>query len=62
LLPGKLWQLKRIKKQVENWEICCIHCTWKTTDSARATSTTNMQNHLIRHGLWRDKHDPRKGN
>jgi hypothetical protein len=54
VLPGKLWQPKRGKRQIEDREICCIHCPWKTTDSARATSTSNLRFHLIRHGLSED--------
>jgi hypothetical protein len=61
LLSGQLWQPKRAKKQVEDQEICCIHCTWKTTDSARATSTTNMRNDLIRHGLSEDNQNLQQG-
>jgi hypothetical protein len=56
LLPGKLWQPKRAKKSIEDQEICCIHYSWKTTDSARATSTTNMKTHLFKYGLSQDNH------
>ncbi|KAK9492331.1 hypothetical protein V1508DRAFT_404797 [Lipomyces doorenjongii] len=51
-LPGKLWYPKRGKKgPIEDREIRCTMCNWKTTDSARATSTSNMKLHLNRHGI-----------
>ncbi|ODQ69031.1 hypothetical protein LIPSTDRAFT_76528 [Lipomyces starkeyi NRRL Y-11557] len=39
-LPGKLCS-----------EIRCTRCNWRTTDSARATSTSNMRFHLTKHGI-----------
>jgi hypothetical protein len=56
LLPEKLWQLKRAKKSIENQEIYCIYCDWKTTDSARAISTINMKIHLLKYELSQDNH------
>ncbi|KAK9241872.1 hypothetical protein V1506DRAFT_446970, partial [Lipomyces tetrasporus] len=51
-LPGKLWYPKRGKKgPIGDREIRCTMCNWKTTDSARATSTSNMKLHLNRHGI-----------
>ncbi|KAK9326719.1 hypothetical protein V1520DRAFT_109802 [Lipomyces starkeyi] len=51
-LPGKLWYPKRGKKgPIEDREIRCAMCNWKTTDSARATSTSNMKLHVNRHGI-----------
>ncbi|KAK9244132.1 hypothetical protein V1506DRAFT_440706, partial [Lipomyces tetrasporus] len=51
-LPGKLWYPKRGKKApIEDREIRCTMCNWKTTDSARATSTSKMKLHLNRHGI-----------
>ncbi|KAK9321384.1 hypothetical protein V1517DRAFT_278167, partial [Lipomyces orientalis] len=46
-IPGKLWYPKRGKTGplLDN-EIQCRLCSWKTTDSARASSTTNMRSHL----------------
>ncbi|KAK9258245.1 hypothetical protein V1519DRAFT_28409, partial [Lipomyces tetrasporus] len=41
-LPGKLWWPKRGKGPIEDREIRCTRCNWRTTDSARATSTSNM--------------------
>ncbi|KAK9428602.1 hypothetical protein V1505DRAFT_290216, partial [Lipomyces doorenjongii] len=32
-------------------EIQCRLCSWTTTDSARASSTTNMRSHLNKHRL-----------
>jgi hAT family C-terminal dimerisation region len=51
-LPGKFWQPKRGKGPVEDREIQCKLCKWKTTDSARATSTTNMIRHLAQHKIF----------
>lgn len=50
-LPGKLWRPKRSRRLLEDREIQCIQCGWKTTDSARATSTTNMKAHLAKHNI-----------
>jgi hypothetical protein len=51
-LPGKLWYPKRGKKgPIVDREIRCKMCAWKTTDSARATSTSNMKLHLGKHGI-----------
>lgn len=50
-LPGKLWRLKRSRRLLEDREIRCTQCGWKTTDSARATSTTNMKAHLAKHSI-----------
>ncbi|KAK9335536.1 hypothetical protein V1521DRAFT_439554, partial [Lipomyces starkeyi] len=41
-LPGKLWWPKRGKGPIEDREIRCTRCNWRTTDSARATSKSNM--------------------
>ncbi|KAK9346858.1 hypothetical protein V1522DRAFT_420665 [Lipomyces starkeyi] len=51
-IPGKLWYPKRGKKGplLDN-EIQCRLCSWKTTDSSRASSTTNMRLHLNKHRL-----------
>ncbi|KAK9342243.1 hypothetical protein V1522DRAFT_41511 [Lipomyces starkeyi] len=51
-LPGKLLYPKRGKRgPIEDREIRCTMCNWKTTDSARAMSTSNMKLHLNRHGI-----------
>ncbi|KAK9326584.1 hypothetical protein V1520DRAFT_351044 [Lipomyces starkeyi] len=50
-LPGKLWWPKRGKGPIEDRQIRCRRCNWKTTDSARATSTSNMRFHLTKHGI-----------
>lgn len=50
-LPGKLWRPKRSRRLLEDREIQCTRCSWKTTDSARATSTTNMKAHLAKHNV-----------
>ncbi|KAK9250545.1 hypothetical protein V1507DRAFT_377991, partial [Lipomyces tetrasporus] len=50
-LPGKLWWPKRGKGPIEDREIRCTRCNWRTTDSARATSTSNMRFHLTKHGI-----------
>ncbi|KAK9320397.1 hypothetical protein V1517DRAFT_251737, partial [Lipomyces orientalis] len=51
-LPGKLWCPKRGKGPLEDREIRCTRCNWRTTDSARATSTSNMRFHLTKHGIF----------
>ncbi|KAJ6038619.1 hypothetical protein N7460_007336 [Penicillium canescens] len=51
-LPGKQWRPRRSRQLLEDREIQCIHCGWKTTDSARATSTTNMKTHLAKHNIF----------
>lgn len=51
-LPGKMWCPKRGKGPVEDREIRCKRCSWRTTDSARATSTSNMMFHLSKHGAF----------
>jgi hypothetical protein len=51
-LPGKLWWPKRGKGPVEDREIRCVRCSWKTTDPARAISTSNMKLHLSKHGIF----------
>ncbi|KAI1829135.1 transcriptional regulator family: Zinc finger, BED-type predicted [Penicillium roqueforti] len=56
-LPGKQWRPRRSRQLLEDREIQCIHCGWKTTDSARATSTTNMKTHLAKHNIF-EKSDP----
>ncbi|KAK9334335.1 hypothetical protein LIPSTDRAFT_5757 [Lipomyces starkeyi NRRL Y-11557] len=50
-LPGKLWWPKRGKGPIEDREILCTRCNWRTTDSARATSTSNMRFHPTKHGI-----------
>ncbi|KAK9492811.1 hypothetical protein V1508DRAFT_447524 [Lipomyces doorenjongii] len=51
-IPGKLWCPMRGKKGplLDN-EIQCRLCSWKATDSARASSTTNMRLHINEHRL-----------
>lgn len=62
-LPGKLWWPKRGKGPVEDREIRCVRCSWKTTDSARATSTSNMKLHLSKHGIFQSSsEDSREDN
>ncbi|KAK9341804.1 hypothetical protein V1521DRAFT_359486, partial [Lipomyces starkeyi] len=56
LLPGKLWWPKRGKGPVEDRQIQCNRCNWKTTDSSRATSTSNMIAHLAKHGIFPSDH------
>jgi hypothetical protein len=56
-LPGKQWRSRRSRQLLEDREIQCIHCGWKTTDSARATSTSNMKTHLAKHNIF-EKSDP----
>lgn len=51
-LPGKMWCPKRGRGPVEDREIRCKRYNWKTTDSARATSTSNMMLHLSKHGAF----------
>jgi hypothetical protein len=51
-LPGRTWHPKRGKGPIEDREIRCKRCNWKTTDSARATSTSNMMFHLSKHGIF----------
>ncbi|KAK9348636.1 hypothetical protein V1522DRAFT_455843 [Lipomyces starkeyi] len=41
----------RGKGPIEDREIRCTRCNWRTTDSARATSTSNMRFHLAKHGI-----------
>ncbi|KAK9234921.1 hypothetical protein V1525DRAFT_349289 [Lipomyces kononenkoae] len=61
-LPGKLWYPKRGKKgPIVDREIRCKMCNWKTTDSARATSTSNMKLHLGKHGIPLDGGDGHGG-
>ncbi|ODQ76868.1 hypothetical protein LIPSTDRAFT_332718 [Lipomyces starkeyi NRRL Y-11557] len=51
-IPGKLWYPKRGKKEpLADYVIQCKFCSWKTTDSARASSTTNMRSHVNKHRL-----------
>lgn len=56
-LPGKQWRSRRSRQLLEDREIQCIHCGWKTTDSARATSTSNIKTHLAKHNIF-EKSDP----
>ncbi|RKF77539.1 hypothetical protein GcM3_071023, partial [Golovinomyces cichoracearum] len=42
-LTGRMWIPKRSKRKIEDREIICIRCSWKTTESTRATSTSNMK-------------------
>ncbi|RKF54386.1 hypothetical protein GcM3_209025 [Golovinomyces cichoracearum] len=52
-LKGRMWILKRSKRIIENREILRIRCSWKTTDSTRATSKSNMKGNLrIKHGIF----------
>ncbi|KAK9319643.1 hypothetical protein V1517DRAFT_240717, partial [Lipomyces orientalis] len=51
LLPGMMWWPKRGKGPVEDRQIQCNRCNWKTTDSSRSTSTSNMIAHLAKHGI-----------
>ena len=62
-LPGKQWRSRRSRQLLEDREIQCIHCGWKTTDSARATSTSNMKTHLAKHNIFEksDPEDPYEG-
>lgn len=54
-IPGKQWRPKRgkgLQPLQEDREIKCLRCGWKTTDSVRASSTTNMKSHLLaKHNL-----------
>ncbi|KAK9346079.1 hypothetical protein V1522DRAFT_339973, partial [Lipomyces starkeyi] len=57
-VPGKLWYPKRGKKgPIEDREIRCKMCNWKTMDSARATSTSNMNLHLKKHDMLQGNGD-----
>ncbi|KAK9482907.1 hypothetical protein V1527DRAFT_474869, partial [Lipomyces starkeyi] len=47
-----MWWPKRGKGPVEDRQIQCNRCNWKTTDSSRATSTSNMIAHLAKHGIF----------
>ncbi|KAK9489894.1 hypothetical protein V1508DRAFT_361164, partial [Lipomyces doorenjongii] len=51
-LAIQLWCPKRGKGPLEDREIRCTRCNWRTTDSARATSTSNMRFHLTKHGIF----------
>ncbi|KAK9318911.1 hypothetical protein V1517DRAFT_334249 [Lipomyces orientalis] len=55
------WIMKRTKsKRIIEGDIRCIYidehtgirCHWKTTDSARQTSTSNMARHLQKHSIY----------
>ncbi|KAK9326431.1 hypothetical protein V1517DRAFT_252076, partial [Lipomyces orientalis] len=56
VLPDKQWLNKRSKKMEDDKEICCRQpgCTWKTFNSKRGTSTSNMKLHLQQHGITSD--------
>lgn len=56
-LPGKLWSRKGSKRPTEDRKIQCKRCNWQTSDSARATSTSNMRIHLAKHGLFLNSTD-----
>jgi hypothetical protein len=54
------WIVKRTgKRRIVDRDICCAYvdektgtkCDWKTTDSVRQTATSNMKNHLAKHGI-----------
>jgi hypothetical protein len=54
------WIVKRTgKRRIVDRDICCAYvdektgtkCDWKTTDSVRQTATSNMKNHLTKHGI-----------
>ncbi|KAK9233693.1 hypothetical protein V1525DRAFT_351432, partial [Lipomyces kononenkoae] len=61
-LPGKMWWPKRGKGPMEDRQIQCNRCNWKTTDSSRATSTSNMIAHLSKHGIFpNDSQDDQEG-
>ncbi|CAG8014111.1 unnamed protein product [Penicillium salamii] len=51
-LPGKFWSRKRSKRPAEDRKIQCRRCNWQTSDSARATSTSNMKDHIAKHGIF----------
>ena len=51
-LPGKFWSRKGSKRPAEDRKIQCRRCNWQTSDSARATSTSNMKNHIAKHGIF----------
>ncbi|KAK5790595.1 hypothetical protein VI817_007882 [Penicillium citrinum] len=51
-LPGRLWSRKGAKVPSEDRKIQCKRCNWQTSDSARATSTSNMKIHLAKHGVF----------
>ncbi|KAK9429404.1 hypothetical protein V1505DRAFT_292181, partial [Lipomyces doorenjongii] len=56
-LPGKCGVQREARGKgelVEDRQIQCKLCNWKTTDSARATSTSNMKLHLNKHGIHGD--------
>ncbi|KAK9311497.1 hypothetical protein V1524DRAFT_371149, partial [Lipomyces starkeyi] len=61
------WIMKRTKsKRLTDREIRCIYideqtgirCNWKTTDSARQTSTSNMARHLEKHSIYAPDSNP----
>ncbi|KAK9238577.1 hypothetical protein V1525DRAFT_341189, partial [Lipomyces kononenkoae] len=52
-LPGKQCWPRKGKGLVEDRENRCTRTNWRTTDSARATSTSNMRAHLLaKHGIF----------
>ncbi|KAK9481676.1 hypothetical protein V1527DRAFT_478913, partial [Lipomyces starkeyi] len=51
-----MWWPKRGKGPVEDSQIQCNRCNWKTTDSSGATSTSNMIAHLAKHGIFPSDH------
>ncbi|KAJ5348632.1 uncharacterized protein N7506_001885 [Penicillium brevicompactum] len=51
-LPGKFWSRKGSKRPAEDRKIQCRRCNWQTSDSARATSTSNMKNHIAKHEIF----------
>jgi hypothetical protein len=61
------WIMKRTKsKRLTDRDIRCIYidertgirCNWKTTDSARQTSTSNMARHLEKHSIYAPDSNP----
>ncbi|KAJ8097682.1 hypothetical protein POJ06DRAFT_185144, partial [Lipomyces tetrasporus] len=61
------WIMKRTKsKRLTDRDIRCIYideqtgirCNWKTTDSARQTSTSNMARHLEKHSIYAPESSP----
>ncbi|GCB25497.1 hypothetical protein AAWM_08382 [Aspergillus awamori] len=50
-LPGKVWSRRGAKAPVQDRKIQCKRCNWQTSDSARATSTSNIRIQLAKHGV-----------
>jgi hypothetical protein len=50
--PGQILVTEREQETSRGPKNSCRRCNWQTSDCARATSTSNRENHVAKHGIF----------